>query len=356
MASIHTYQALLVFRFVLGCIEAGFFPGVLYLLSCWYTPTEIGKRFAVFLSAAVLAGAFGGLLAGAITGHLAGALRIDAWRWLFLIEGAATVVAAIVAKFILLDFPSTSLALSPEEAQLATIRLLAAGVESSSHDPANRLTHWQAFKAAALDYRTYLFMLLHVCEVGASTIHYFIPTITITLGYETVTAQYMTIPIYLVATICLNIAAFSGDRLHERRWHVTGAMAFGCITALVCVFNNNPVVRYVMLCFVYSGTWMAIPHVLAWTSETINMPAEKRSISLAIVNAVGNLSTVYGSTIWPSSTGPRYTFGWSVTAAFLASGAIIAALVPVILKASPHHVTKAERELQNKKKALGIQA
>lgn len=51
-----SYGALLGFRFVLGCIESGFFPGVLYLLSCWYTKAELGKRFAIFYTAAVLSG------------------------------------------------------------------------------------------------------------------------------------------------------------------------------------------------------------------------------------------------------------------------------------------------------------
>jgi MFS family permease len=41
-----TYGALLGFRFVLGCIEAGFFPGVLYYLSCWYTKAELGTLHA----------------------------------------------------------------------------------------------------------------------------------------------------------------------------------------------------------------------------------------------------------------------------------------------------------------------
>jgi len=37
-----SYGALLAFRFILGCLEAGFFPGVLFLLSCWYTKQEVG--------------------------------------------------------------------------------------------------------------------------------------------------------------------------------------------------------------------------------------------------------------------------------------------------------------------------
>lgn len=42
MACVHNYPSILAFRFVLGCIESGFFPGVLFVMSCWYTTAEIG--------------------------------------------------------------------------------------------------------------------------------------------------------------------------------------------------------------------------------------------------------------------------------------------------------------------------
>jgi MFS family permease len=58
-----------------------------------YKKEEQSKRFAVYLSAAVLSGAFGGLLAGAITGGLHGAHGISGWRWLFIVEGTATIVS-----------------------------------------------------------------------------------------------------------------------------------------------------------------------------------------------------------------------------------------------------------------------
>jgi Major Facilitator Superfamily len=295
-------------------------------------------------------------MAGAITGNLGNAHGIAGWRWLFIIEGIATVGVAVIAKFILLDFPSTSSHLSQEERQLATVRLLAGGNSADAMDKENRLTHWQAFKAAVCDYRTFLFMMLFVLDVGAGTISYFIPTITLSLGYKAVVAQYMTIPVYMVAAVCLNVVAFSADRLEERRWHITGALFVGCLAAVVCAAVGQPVVRYVMLCFIASGIWTALPLILAWSSSTINLPAEKRAICLAMINAVGNLSSVYGSQIWPKKTAPRYTLGFAVTASFLGAGAVLAALIPVILRTFPATLTGPERVLEERKEMIRGQA
>lgn len=85
-----SYNALIGFRFVMGVFEAGFAPGVLLLISSWYKKEEQSKRFAVYISAAILSGAFGGLLAGSITSGLDGAHGLAGWRWLFIVEGAAT--------------------------------------------------------------------------------------------------------------------------------------------------------------------------------------------------------------------------------------------------------------------------
>ncbi|OBT45367.1 hypothetical protein VE00_04054 [Pseudogymnoascus sp. WSF 3629] len=359
MACAPNYGSLLAFRFILGCIESGFFPGVLFVMSCWYKAAEIGKRFAIFYSAAVLSGAFGGLLAGGITKGLHDAHGIAGWRWLFIIEGVATVGVAIVAKFILLDFPHSSPVLTLEERQLATVRIIADSAASGSASGSSRddrLTHWEAFKAAATDPRTYSFMLLFVLDVGAGTISYFIPTITKSLGYDTVKAQYMTVPVYAVATLCLNICAYSADRHEERRWHITAALSLGFICAMVCAIVQTPVVRYVMLCFVASGIWSALPLILAWASKTIDLPAEKRAIAIAMINAVGNLSSVYGSQIWPTKSAPHYTLGWGITAGFLGAGACVAALMPVFIKLVPNKPTKAELALKERGERMVAEA
>ena len=91
MGFINSFGALVGIRAVVGLLEAGFAPGILLLLSSWYKPAEQAKRFAVYISAAILSGAFGGLIAGAISDNLHGAHGLAGWRWLFIVEGAATV-------------------------------------------------------------------------------------------------------------------------------------------------------------------------------------------------------------------------------------------------------------------------
>ncbi|GAB0136829.1 hypothetical protein EsDP_00005117 [Epichloe bromicola] len=357
-----SYGALLAFRFVLGCVEAGFFPGVLYYLSCWYTKAELGKRFGIFYTAAVLSGAFGGILAGGITEHLRNAHGISGWRWLFIVEGTTTAGVAIVANFVLLDYPSTSARLTPEEQKLASIRIIADGIANGGGSGRRRFTHRQAFVAAVADPRTYMFLVLFMLDVGAGTdafsflsfllffakppaFSYFIPTITVMLGYTTVKAQYMTVPIYAVASVGLNILAWSSDRTQDRRWHITAALALGFLSSVVCAIVQAPVVRYVMLCFLATGIWSALPLILSWASNTISLPPEKRAIVLALVNAFGNFSSVYGSRIWPEEDNPAFHIGFGVTAGFLGAGMILAALIPVMCKAVKSEGTQAEKEL-----------
>lgn len=44
MSVVKSYSGALAIRFFLGCIEAGMFPGVLFVMTCWYKKAEVGTR------------------------------------------------------------------------------------------------------------------------------------------------------------------------------------------------------------------------------------------------------------------------------------------------------------------------
>ena len=72
-------------RVILGVLEAGFFPGCAYLLSCWYTRYELQKRNAVFYLIGSMASALSGILAYGIM-QMNGQGGLAGWRWIFIVS------------------------------------------------------------------------------------------------------------------------------------------------------------------------------------------------------------------------------------------------------------------------------
>lgn len=113
-ALVKGFGSIMACRFILGIVEAPFFPGVLFYLSRWYTKEELNFRMSIFYSGALIAGAFGNLIAAGILHGLEGHAGLASWQWLYIIEGVITVFFGICTCFILPDFPHTWQALSPE--------------------------------------------------------------------------------------------------------------------------------------------------------------------------------------------------------------------------------------------------
>lgn len=116
----------------------------------YYRRHELQWRFNLFFSASIIAGAFSGLLAYAIA-HMSGVAGYGGWRWIFILEGIATVVIAVASYWIIPDWPETAKFLKEDERQLL-IRRLAAD-RSDAH-----MSHWnkKTAKRVFSDVKIYL--------------------------------------------------------------------------------------------------------------------------------------------------------------------------------------------------------
>ncbi|CZS97475.1 related to allantoate permease [Rhynchosporium agropyri] len=342
MAWADSYEHLIAFRVVIGCLEAGFGPGILLMLSSQsltlvaYKKDEQSKRFSVYISAAILAGAFGGLLAGAIASGMDGALGIRGWRWLFIIEGALTAGWSVCAYFLLLDFPANTKRLSPRERELAIQRIIADSNTVATED-SPPISHLQALKLGVQNWRTWGFTVGYMVIIGAGTLSYFYPTLVQGLGYTSTKAQYMTIPIYMVAFVCNIVTGYFADKAPGQRGLIIGG---GLIIATICsvifcvVYNFTA--RYVLLVFMAGAIWTCNALSLSYASSTFGaMPNETRAICLAIVNALGNLASIYGAYLYPSTDAPKYIMGFSVVSAMSAFGAVVYILLHVFVRRYP---------------------
>jgi hypothetical protein len=150
-AAAFNWQGMMVCRVFMAAAEAGYGPGMPYLLSFFYMRGELGLRCGIFLSAAPFATCFAGALAYGITsGHSA----LTNWKLLFLIEGLPSVLLAFVAWFFLPDSPEKAKFLNAEEKEVARAR----AIRQVGQDGAARVggISFKEVGAALLDVKNWL--------------------------------------------------------------------------------------------------------------------------------------------------------------------------------------------------------
>lgn len=305
-AVVNNFTGLAICRFFLGITEAPFFSGVAFLFSGWYTRKEIGLRLSIFYCAAMLSGAFGGLFAAGI----AAAFKdhpIASWRWLFGIEGIATVVFAVMTGLIIPDWPSTTKWLSVEERALGVRRL----IEDNGSEEEDVTTMW-ALKMACLDYRVWLCILGQTCLQAVASLTNFLPTLVESFGFGTVETLLLTAPPYvLTAIVCLCTSYFS-DRLSVRSPFIVGPNLAAVVGIVITISTLNVTARYISIFLMLPGLYGCMQISNAWMANIAARPQKKRAIGLAMNNSIGNSALIWTPYLYPASEGPRYTTAWAV--------------------------------------------
>ncbi|KAF2757108.1 MFS general substrate transporter [Pseudovirgaria hyperparasitica] len=297
-AGCHNYGGLLAIRFFLGFVEAAYFPGCLFYLSSWYTRKELGFRTAILYSGSLLSGAFGGLITAGITGNMDGTAGLRAWRWVFIIEGAITVVIASAAFFILPNFPRTTKWLTEEERQLAVWRLQE-DIGEDDWVSSSDQSFFHGLKLAVLDIKVWILMVMLLGTVSSASVTNFFPTVVATLGYGRVETLLLTSPPYVLAVICTFVNAWHADRTGERFYHVILPAFVGIAAFIIAAATTNTAARYLSMMLMLPGVYTGYVVQLAWISNCIPRPPDKRAASLALVNAVSNASSIYASYMYP---------------------------------------------------------
>jgi hypothetical protein len=124
------------------------------------------------------------------------------FRWLFYIEGALTILVAVIAVFILPDFPQNShWFLTSEEMRLAELRTQEdVGIDDS--DGAQlKSSHVPGLLEALSDWRVYWLALALTSLVVSLSFNAFFPTLTATLGYSPTVTLLLCAPPWIFATM-----------------------------------------------------------------------------------------------------------------------------------------------------------
>ncbi|KAF8609699.1 MFS general substrate transporter [Ceratobasidium sp. AG-I] len=342
----HNFVGALLTRFFLGFVEAAFFPGALFLLSKWYRREELGLRTAILYCGNLSSNAFGGLIAAGILDGMQGKLGHAAWRWLFFIEGALTIAVAVVAVFILPDFPSTTRWLSPMERRLAEVRMAEDAGGESDHDTVAE-GPFHGFMLAVRDWKVWWLALALTAQVVGLSFNAYFPTLTATLGYSRTVSLLLCAPPWAFATIVAFINARHADKTGERFYHVAGPLVVGIIGFVIAEATMSTAGRYIAL-FLMAQSYAGFIVFYSWCSNSLPRPPSKRAVALALINAFSQLGNVAGSYVWPSKWGKSYRYSYAICIACF--GVAIAMCYAFKL-----HLISLNRRLDNGEEVEGMQ-
>ncbi|KAI1369227.1 major facilitator superfamily domain-containing protein [Xylaria arbuscula] len=333
MGIVRNFQGLLSARLFLGVAEAGLYPGCAYYLTMWYCRKELQLRQAMFFSAASIAGAFSGLLAFAIA-KLDGLGGLEGWRWIFILEGLATVVVAVAAFFLLYDFPETASFLTEEERAFVIFRLKYQGHMEGKGEDSARVSEaeefeWKYVWAAFKDWQIWVNLFVYwgiVCPLYGVSL--FLPSIIKNLGYVSSTAQLLTVPIYVTASILAVVVAYISDRMGKRSPFVVGCLCVILVGYILCISTGTPGVVYAGVFIAAAGIYPAFAGNITWLSNNL-AGSYKRSAGMAIQIGAGNLGGAFASNFYRQRDSPRYILGHALELAFVSVGIIAASILIV---------------------------
>ena len=328
--------------------RAGFFPGANYIVGQWYPPHKTQTRIAIFYTASAASGAFSGLLAYLIV-KMNGVGGYEGWRWIFLLEGLASVAAGVASWFLLPDSPALSHKwLSPDEIrflELSHVKYRGRKIERTRKEEIGTLgkilKDWQLYLLGMV------FMSNTVPNYG---LKFTMPQIIKNMGFKSSQAQLLTIPYVLPSlseysnklltkTRPYTVGALSGflsslfaDKFTWRMPFLVGAqvtliVAYAILVAKAEFIKDNVAACYFAVHLACAGLYPIPPGVSAWTVN--NLGARKRAMGVAYMVMIGSVGGVIGSFIYLDKEKPKYPSGFGTSMAIAAAGVVSCAALEV---------------------------
>ncbi|MBN8950695.1 MULTISPECIES: MFS transporter [unclassified Rhizobium] len=311
-----------ILRFLLGACEAGFFPGVLYLLTLWYPSEHRGKMVGLFMIFSAVANAVGAPLGGTLL-NLDGILGFAGWEWVFLATGVPAVLAGIATLFLLPDRPEQAAFLDNTEKAWLAQRLASedVGIDSHSGNPL----------AALLDARV---LLMSVCFIGfplsAYGLSYWLPTIVKSFGFDNLSNGFLNIIPWVLVAIGLYVVPTAAARSRSQTPYIVGPALVGIVCLVASAILTNHTLQFAFLCVAAAGIFAGQP--VFWNLPSKFLKGAGAAAGLAAINSVGNLGGFIAQNVVPwirdatgSATAPMF---------FLAFCLAITALLVLVVQYS----------------------
>jgi len=307
-------------RLLLGVAEAGFFPGILFYLVCWFPAEYRARMMGLFTLGIPLSTVIGAPLSGILLG-MSGVMGLAGWQWMFLLEGLPAVILGVVIFFQLPDKPAEARWLAPAQKEWLQAALAA--------DPSQpRRSHLFETFHAFYDPRVLAMCFIYLCNISANlALAVFLPSIVATMGFGPFTTGLIVAIPSAVGVVGLLVIGWLSDRLSNHRALLIATLLIMAIgLAVAAAFGAGAsAIGIAALCFAGIGIHgMKAPF---WALAPLTLASSAAAGGIAWINSVGNLGGFFGPFVlgWLKDRYGGYQAGMYVLAG-LQLAAFLAAL------------------------------
>jgi nitrate/nitrite transporter NarK len=257
-----------------------------------------------------VSGSFGGLLAAAIY-NLNGKGGRPGWAWIFIIEGAATILFGLLSFIFVHDFPDTATFLN-EKDRARVIRRLKEDQQSSAEHEEFKMSY---FWAAVSDWKMWLGMFIYMgADMPLYAFSLFLPTIIKNMGYTATKAQLLTVPPYACAAVLTITIGYIADRTRQRGLCNIFVSLLGVAGFAMLLATTKPHIQYAGTFLGALGIYPCIANTISWVSNNIE-GVYKRGIVLGFVIGWGNINGIVSSNIYYKA--PKFITGHATVMAYM---------------------------------------
>ncbi|KAI9492274.1 major facilitator superfamily domain-containing protein [Zychaea mexicana] len=312
-------------RVLIAITEAGFIPACIYYLSSWYKTKELATRLAWFWGIQSLASAFSGLISFGVF-RMRGIGGLEGWKWLFLLDGIFTHIVGVFCFFYLPGRPSRTQGLlrgkkgwfNERQMRIAVTRLIRDDL-SKTEQHNSRIT-LEDIKSTVLDTKVWTHLITtFIGFVPITPITTYLPSMIRDGGFETTTANLLTVPSYIINGIFSILIAWSSDRHGEVSLHcmigvIWSLACFAALRALPADTDRWNTFGAAMMAAA-SPSWHGM-HIAFMSSNVA--PVGKRVLCYSAIIASANICAVPGAVIYQTWDAPRYYYGNTINIILIA--------------------------------------
>ncbi|KAF5389875.1 hypothetical protein D9757_003570 [Collybiopsis confluens] len=341
-AAVQNYGGLITVRTLLGAMEGGYFPCILYFLSFWFQPREITLRICFMIACSSFSGIMSvphyyhfpfsifsfpivDMTSRDRSGFISYGVAFADGR---LAEGIPPIILGVLTVFVLPDYPETVKFLDDTEKRIVTERL-------TDGAPSRSSPTWNKKQALGL-FRDPTFWTFHgvwvTNSLGNPTPSFVLPTVILQLGFTNSNiSNVLTIPSSVAIFFTMVICAYMA---HKNKWNpFTVSFILQIINLVCCIILmtvKQPIVRYIFILVARSCSNTVVN--LLWPSRVEALKGTTAvGLGIAISNLVNQLDGLVGPRIFSTIYGPTYHVSFSVCAGLLSAGIIFIAVTALLV-------------------------